>query len=93
MWKYNFIPVESSISAHYACRVMTGMTTDHSALLNLKIHEAPLCSGIISKFCAINKNNRISLNIPYNKYIYSFVRKLNIYHLIIFILETIEQDK
>lgn len=38
--------------------------------------------------------NRISLNIPYNKHIYSFVRKLTIiYHLIIFIIETIEEYK
>lgn len=64
MWKFNFTPVESSISAHYARRLMAGMATDHNALLNLKIHVAPLCSEIISKSYAINKNNRISLNIP-----------------------------
>lgn len=78
MWKYSFTPMESAISPHYACRLMSGMATDHNALLNLKIHATPLCSEIISIFLKINKNNRISLNMPYNKYIYSFVRKLNI---------------
>lgn len=73
--KYSFTSVESSISAHYACGLMAGMATDDNALVNLKIHAAPLCSEIISKFYANTKNSRISPNIHYNKHMYSFVRK------------------
>lgn len=47
-------------------------------------------SEIISKSYAMIKN-RISLNIPYNKLFYSFVRKYTIiYHPIIFRIENIE---